>query len=162
MARNAKFNPARSNWFVDVVLAIVFLVVLSPSFTGRSIHEWLGLAVGGTVIVHLLLHWDWILTTTTRFLRQINTMARINYIVNSLLLILLTVAVLSGLMISQSISQVFGYARSGNSIWREIHATSASLLLILIGVHLALNWKWVVHSVAQFVVSPMRQLFGSR
>lgn len=155
MARNASANRAtKTNWYVDLLLTLVVVVVSAPSFTGVSIHEWLGLAFGGTVIVHLLLHWQWIATTVARFFGQINALARINFVVNSLLLVALTMAVLSGLLTSQTVSQVIGFSTSTNHAWRGIHSGSTSALLVLTGLHLALNWKWVLHTTGQ--------LFGRR
>ena len=52
-------NQKKKNWIVDLVCFVGFLLSLKPSITGFSIHEWLGIAVCGVLIVHLLMHWRW-------------------------------------------------------------------------------------------------------
>ncbi|MEN6299682.1 MAG: hypothetical protein ABFD51_07200, partial [Anaerolineaceae bacterium] len=52
---------------LDILSGISTLVLLSPSLTGIPVHEWLGLAVIIPLLVHLLLNWGWIVTTTRSF-----------------------------------------------------------------------------------------------
>ena len=51
---------------------------------------------------------------------------------------------LSGIMISRAVMPSFGIAAPGNFVWRELHDMSANLFLIILGIHLALHWKWIV------------------
>ncbi len=157
MARGGQTDTAKTNWYVDLVMALFFLIVLAPTFTGLPLHEWLGLAGGAIIIVHLLLHWQWIVTTTQRFFGQVNALARLNYVINGILLITLIVVILSGLMISETVLKFFGLTASGGSSWRGIHSTSTNIILILFGVHVAMHWKWVTHAVVQYVFTPLRR-----
>jgi cytochrome b len=51
------------------------------SFTGRILHEWLGLAMVGMVFAHLLLAWSWMATQSRRLFVQ-SARERINYLLN--------------------------------------------------------------------------------
>ena len=58
-----KLSPTKVNLIVDSIVFIAFLIVTAPHFTGIAIHEWLGIAFGAGITTHLLLHWQWIVTT---------------------------------------------------------------------------------------------------
>ena len=45
---------------LDVTLLLSLCALQTVSFTGLVIHEWLGLAMVGMVLAHLLLAWSWI------------------------------------------------------------------------------------------------------
>lgn len=68
--KKKKLNPIKTNLWVDVVIFLAFLLALDPRTTGIAIHEWLSLAAAGAAIVHLLLHWQWIVEVTRRFFRH--------------------------------------------------------------------------------------------
>ena len=76
--------------------------LLAPALflTGLTIHEWLGIGLGLAVIVHLLLHWSWIVQVTKRFFGRTTWTSRINYALNILFFIALTVFIFTGLLIS--------------------------------------------------------------
>ncbi len=75
---------------------VAFLVSFAPYSTGIPIHEWLGLAVGGVIIVHLLLHWDWIVKTTRSLFNTDPRRKRINYLLNTLIFMDTVIVIFSG------------------------------------------------------------------
>src|SRR6476620_6390083 len=93
-------NRNKVNLIVDSAIFTAFLVAMAPRFSGQTIHEWLGMAFGAAIITHLLLHWQWIVEVTKRFFSKAQWSARINYLLNSLLFIDVTLIIFSGLMIS--------------------------------------------------------------
>ncbi len=52
----------------DAGLFLLFVILLSPRLTGLPVHEWLGIALAGPVLLHLLLSWRWLVTATRRLL----------------------------------------------------------------------------------------------
>jgi hypothetical protein len=42
----------------------------SLGFTGLAIREWLGLGIGLALLLHLTVHWDWVVRTTRRLLSR--------------------------------------------------------------------------------------------
>ncbi len=152
-------NPlSKSNVLVDLVIFVAFLVTFEVRLTGETIHEWLGLALAGTIIVHLLFHWRWLVAVTTRFLHQLFHASRLNYVVDAVLFVSFTVMMFSGLMISRAILPALGLEAPHEFIWRFLHARSADLALILLAVHFGLHWKWMLDVVRRWIVAPLTGL----
>ena len=86
-------------WF-DAVLLVAYTLAYSYGFTGIGIHEWLGLGIGLALLIHLTLHWDWVVRTTGRLLRPRGP-DKLIWLVNLALLIAMTLCVLSGILISR-------------------------------------------------------------
>src|SRR5580658_10375674 len=56
----------RLDFWLDAVLLLGYTLAYSYGFTGIGIHEWLGIGLGLVLLVHLTLHWDWVIRTTKR------------------------------------------------------------------------------------------------
>ncbi len=150
-----KLSPTTKNLIVDSVIFSAFLVVTAPQFTGFAIHEWLGMAFGAGIITHLLLHWSWLVATTQRLFSNAPRQARINYALNLLLFIDMTLVIFTGLMISQSALPALGINLAAGNSWRMVHTTTANLSLALIGLHVAFHWQWVANAIRNYVVKPV-------
>ena len=144
---------------IDLGIFIAFLIAMAPRSSGIAIHEWLTVSGMAVFIVHLLLSWDWIAQITSRFLGKVAAQARINYILNWLLFIDSVVIMLSGLMISQQVMPFFRLELSHSFAWRGLHSLSTNLALLLLGVHTALHWSWVVNAFERYIFQPIRRLF---
>lgn len=140
---------------VDLAIFGAFLVAMAPRFSGITIHEWLGISFGAAIITHLLLHWQWIGEVTKRFFGKVQWSARLNYILNSLLFIDVTVIIFTGLMISETALPSLGITVASGGAWRGLHGTAADLSLVLTGLHVALHWQWIVNMTKRLIVSPL-------
>jgi cytochrome b len=149
-----KLNQTKVNLAVDAGIFVGFLVAAAPHFTGMTIHEWLGIAFAAGIITHLLLHWQWIVAISQRFLSNIPRQARLNYILNTLLFIDITLIIFSGLMISQVALPSMGLSLGAGGAWKGIHVFAANLSLVLIGLHVALHWQWIVNAIKRYVIEP--------
>jgi hypothetical protein len=150
-----KLGNTVRNLIVDAAIFGGFLLATDPHATGQAIHEWLGIAFGATIIVHLLLHWKWIVNVVRRFFSKLPGQVRINSLLNSLLFIAVTLIIFSGIMISKVVLNTFGLSGSHDMIWRWLHSTATSAALVLVGLHVALHWKWVVSTVKRYVWQPV-------
>jgi hypothetical protein len=150
-----KTNSTRVNLWVDLILFAAIMLVLAPSFTGLAIHEWLGLSLAAGVILHLLLHWQWIVAALRRFFAHMPAGQRFNLVLNSALFIDLTVVIFTGLMISRTVAPFFGLTLQGGRAWAGLHGLAANFSLVLAGLHLAVHWKWVVNALRRFFVDPL-------
>src|SRR5262245_22136139 len=150
-----QLNQTKINLAVDSGIFIGFLVAEAPHFTGMAVHEWLGIAFGAAIITHLLLHWQWIVTITRRFLSDIPRQARLNYLLNMLLFIDITLILYSGLMISRVALPFLGLSLRAGGTWRGIHTLTANLSLVLVGLHVALHWQWIVQAIKRYIVQPL-------
>jgi hypothetical protein len=138
-------KPNRTKLLLDILIFAAFLISMDPHTSGIAIHEWLSIALAGTVIVHLLLNWDWIAQFTQRaFTAQKLNGSRTNYILNWLLFIDGILIMLSGMMISEAVVPSLGFTLPLNFTWRSLHDLSANISLALMGLHLALHWSWIM------------------
>lgn len=143
-------STTRSKFFLlfDVGMTLALLVLMSVALTGLALHEWLGIAFIAVLVLHLLLHWQWIAGATLRWLRSLSWQMRLTYLLDVLLFIAMTLVIFSGLAISEAALPLMGLTSSRNFAWRAIHSASSNGVLVLISLHIALNWRWIV-AVAQ-------------
>ena len=144
------------NLAVDLIILLAFLAVFQPDLTGIPFHEWFSLVLTGIIILHLLLHWRWMVSVSIRFFKKIFHSSRLDYVVDGLLFITFTVAILSGLLISRVVMINLGLPTSPEPVWLELHDLSANLTLILTGLHIALHWKWVASTFARYFIHPVK------
>jgi hypothetical protein len=150
----------KTNLLIDTAIFAAFLVAMEPRFSGISIHEWLSLALAATVVVHLLLHWKWIVGVGKRFFHKLWHTSRLKFFVDTLLFVDFIAIMLSGLLISRIVLPTLGVSIfRENNIWRLLHTLSADMGIWLVGLHFALSWDWVVHTLKQDVAEPLLRLF---
>lgn len=159
MKATTKPNRTKINLLVDASIFVAFLIAMEPHSTGIAVHEWLSIAFAAAIITHLLLHWDWIVETTRRIFSRLAAIQRINYALNILLFIDITIVSFTGIMISRSALPALGISLSPGFLWRQLHALSADASLVLIGLHVALHWNWIVNAVGRYLVRPITTLF---
>ncbi|MEM4263638.1 MAG: DUF4405 domain-containing protein [Candidatus Woesearchaeota archaeon] len=69
------------NYFVDLGLAVSFVITAVtgilkfPAFGGRArdfmlLHDWAGIALAAFVLLHLILHWNWMVCMTKGFFKK--------------------------------------------------------------------------------------------
>ena len=135
---------ARTNLVLDLAITSVFLVLSNPPLTGMAVHEWLGLGLAVALVVHLLLHWEWIVGISTRLFGGLARGVRLNYVIDLVLFVAFISVVLSGVMMSKSVLPAFGLHASPERAWRGIHDFSANLLVVAVAAHVGLHWTWIV------------------
>jgi cytochrome b len=155
-------GQTKTKLWVDILVFIAFLITMDPHSSGIAVHEWLSLAMIAAITVHLLLNWGWITGITSRFLGKVGGQNRINYIVNWLLFIDGTLIMISGIMISEVALPAFGIQLPIGSVWRRLHDMSANIGLLLLGVHVALHWSWIITIFNKYLIQPVVGLFPAR
>lgn len=151
----SKPNRSKVNLLVDFVIFVGFLIGGAPHFTGMAIHEWLGLAFSAGLVTHLLLHWQWAVETTKRIFSKLPGKTRINYALNILLFVAFTLIAFTGIMISKEALPLLGLTLAGGHAWTGVHKLAADAAVVLIGLHVALHWQWIVDSVRRYIVNPI-------
>lgn len=111
--------------------------------TGLEWHEWLGMVLIPVLLVHFWLNWHWIVDFVARPLRELPSEARFNRWWNVLQFIVTGVALGSGLLISRFVLPALGLPALRSDFLGDIHAGSATILTIMIGVHLGLHAHWI-------------------
>lgn len=133
----------RVEFILDSLLLVLLLLLFSPRLTGLPLHEWLGIAIVPPIVVHVLLSWRWIATATRRLLRGAPNRLRVNYILNAVLFVLLTLVIASGVAISEVAAPSVGTRTIDDLAWRALHNLTLNWLLLVAGFHIAMNWDWV-------------------
>jgi hypothetical protein len=132
-------------FFLSLTATIAILLLMDPrSFYGLAFHEWAGLIIGLFFILHKILNWGWIKKVTIGFFGKCPGKARVNYVLDILLLAGITLMILSGIAIARTID--FSWLNLGGSrmFWRVMHTSSSFITLALFGIHLGLHWNWVL------------------
>ena len=155
-------SQTKTKLWLDIIIFIAFLVAMEPHSSGLAIHEWLTLSMMAALIVHLLLSWDWVTEITRRFLGKLGGQNRINYLLNWLLFIDGTLLVVSGVMISEVALPAMGIKLPLGFAWRRLHDMSANFALILLGIHTAFHWSWIVNTFGRYLVQPVVRSFSSK
>jgi hypothetical protein len=133
----------KTNFLIDASVFVAFLVAMEPRFGGVAVHEWLSIALAAAILVHLLLHWKWIVSVGGRFFRNMWQNSRLRFGVDALLFAAFVGVMTSGLMISRVALPALGLQVQPGMSWRALHSLTADASILLLGVHFALSWSWI-------------------
>lgn len=161
-ANQRRLSRTHKLWIVDAALFAVFLLVMNVPLTGIAIHEWLGIAIGVGLVVHLVQHGNWLATISHRFRAATSFRNRLNYVMTGLLFVAFVSIIVSGLVISEAAIPWLGIVMSQSAFWLWLHLVSVNIVLLLTAFHLALNWQWIVANYTKFVLDPIRSRVGQR
>ena len=129
---------------LDTALLIIFILLLSPRLTGLPWHEVLGFIFFIPIIIHLLIAWPWIQNSTKKFFKAANTRTRVNFFLNTILFILVITELISGFLISQVALPGLGIKTINDRSWRAVHNQTLNFTMLFAGLHIAVNWGWIV------------------
>lgn len=141
---------------IDIVLSGFILLMLSPRLTGLPVHEWLGLALGVPVLIHLLLSWSWIARATVVVPVRRGWRHRVNYVLNWLLFSSLVLEITSGIMISVVAIPALGRSTIEDRAWRSLHNRYLNIFTLLVGLHVAMNWSALRSGVTRWLTRKPR------
>jgi len=147
-----KMSSNQMNWLIDVVAFALFFLVVAPQSTGIPLHEWLSYVFIATFVVHVAVHWQWIVDISKRLLKKLPGETRFNYFLNLLLYFMMILATVSGTLISEAALPALGIQVVIDPFWTTLHDLSANLTLLLLAVHLALHWHWIVNAFNRYVL----------
>ncbi len=150
MKPRKKFNVNKLNLFLDIAIALIFVVEMEVHFTGVHYHELLGLMLAAIFAVHVTLHWQWVVGVTKQIFRNLFSVnkTRLKYILNLILFLDMAVCVVTGILISRTLGLNFTFAQQ---ITHSVHTTTADLSLIIVGVHIATSWEWIVLNAKKYL-----------
>jgi len=136
------------------------MVVLGlASRTWRDLHTWFSLVMIAGVLVHVALHWNWIVQMTKRLRQGKARKARLNYTLDVVLGLAFLAAALTGLaflLLGQGGFQggrnpSFQTALLGLSrgTWSDLHTWFSLVLVTAIFVHQVPHWNWISRTVGR-------------
>lgn len=147
---------------LDTVLLALYVVLQEPGgASGFVWHEWIGLAFIPFFVLHLVVSWRWIVTTWQRARADAAPRARINFLLNAALFVMMAIVVVTGLVISDYALPAAGIASHGTRRWEQFHNFTSSLLIPVAALHLALNWSWIRRAAVRYLTpAGRRRLHG--
>jgi len=182
-ASNTLSSQTRRNWWIDALLitsavvvsltGIYFLFLPVGGYMGgrnpwygvtilfdRStwdwLHTWGGVAMITIAIVHLSLHWSWVVSMARRLWREltchehcINRHSRLNVLVDTVVVLSFILSAISGIYFlfspgGQGRGAVYPQVLFSHTTWDMIHTWSAVILISAALIHFAIHWQWVV------------------
>ena len=153
--RKLQTSPNLINFYLDIILLVGFIIIMDPELTGIGIHEWFSLALVAVIVIHIIWHWKWIVALTKKFFKKLFHQSRLKYVLNVFLLILFTLIFWSGVMESKSLLPFFGLQASNNPVWEWLHSITSDLMWFFVGLHLMLDWRWIVNAIQRYVLQPL-------
>jgi hypothetical protein len=153
-SNSSKMSANQINWVIDLVAFVMFFLIVAPQSTGIPVHEWLSVVFVGTFVVHVVAHWQWVVEISKRFPKKLQGETRFNYIWNAFSFLVMITAIMSGLLISQAVLPTLGMPLIVDPFWVMLHDLSANLSLLLLAIHLAVHWQWIVNAFNRYVRKP--------
>jgi len=131
-----------------------------PRFEWVEIHAWICVVVSCIVLLHLFLHWKWIIDTTKRIKYNALNFKKAHlerYVTTFTLFVLAAFEILSGFVLWLIMPRGVGdllQTQSGvgrtfwglqRNVWVDLHAWVAVFMLAIIVVHIIIHWQWIVN-----------------
>ena len=137
---------ARARLWLDLALFGALFLAYNPAWTRVAVHEWLCVIMVVPLLFHVVINWDQTLQILRRFAQLVRTTPKVNLVVDAALFVAAVTVTLSGLLISQSVAGAIGVTIVPSSLWVSTHAWSADATILLLLVHFALHWRWIVNA----------------
>ena len=132
-----KNKPNTIKKIVDVCMTIILIFLMAYQVTGEALHEWIGIGMTLTVIIHQILNRKWYATI---FKGKYHPARVTMTAVNILLIASFLLTAFCGM--SMSIYAVpFLYDMAPVSFVRRIHLSMSHWSFVLMGIHLGLHIK---------------------
>jgi hypothetical protein len=188
-------KQTQKNWWVDATLfgsaiiaalsGIYFLFLPSGGYRGGrnslyniqilftrqtwdDLHTWGGVAMIAAAIIHLVIHWPWVVNMVRRTFNELagkcgcmNSRGRWNLIINIVVGFSFLVTALSGiyfLFVPGGRGATDPMILFTRATWDFIHTWAGVLLIIAAVTHFAVHWKWITKVTGKMlaVVSGLR------
>jgi hypothetical protein len=129
-------SKSRLNFAIDFVAGVAFIASV---LSGKSyyVHVVSGVAMATAIIIHLVLHWNWVVDGSRKLLRGTISglgRTRLNYTVDMFIAAMFTISVTSGAILMTSNAEAVV----------KTHGLSSWLFVLGVVLHLRLHWRWIV------------------
>jgi cytochrome b561 len=136
----------RVTFLVGLDTGMLLLVcVLEPiKLTGLEWHQWLGFALCPLVLLHVVMQWQWFVTQFQGMARRGGYRVRLSAVLNLILFVLMAAVLISGVFASRQSTALIAESAGRVRLWHEVHGWLNFTLVVFVGLHLALNWDWIL------------------
>src|SRR5262245_18031939 len=90
------------------------------------------------------MQWQWFVTQFRAMGRRGGPRVRLGGVLNLLLFVLMAAVLFSGVFASRQSTALIGESAGRVRLWHEVHGWLNFVLVVFVGLHLALNWDWVL------------------
>jgi hypothetical protein len=149
-AKAMKNKTHQMNGWIDAALFAGFVLACFLDLTGREVHQWLGLALGGLALYHLWRHQAWVLAAGRRWLSGLASRARLFALLDLGLAAGLGAIIFTGVIISSWLN----LALSNYADWRGWHVGVTLATLGVLVVKLGLHWRWIAQGLRPRTPAP--------
>jgi hypothetical protein len=179
-AKNSVSPQTRNNWLIDAGLfgsalvatlsGVYFLFFPTGGYQGGrnpwygvqivfsrqtwdDLHTWSGVAMIAIALIHLAIHWSWVVNMTRRMFKELsgqcgcmNARGRWNLFLNAVVAVSFIFTAISGVYFlffpggRGSVDPLILFSRS---TWDLIHTWAGVILIAAAVLHFAIHWKWV-------------------
>jgi hypothetical protein len=124
---------------------LLLVCVLEPiKLTGLEWHQYLGFALCPLVLLHVAIQWQWFVTQFQGMGRRGAYRVRLSALLNLMLFVLMAAVLFSGVFASRQSTALVGESVGRVRLWHEVHGWLNLVLVVFVGLHLALNWDWIL------------------
>ncbi|MDD4923628.1 MAG: DUF4405 domain-containing protein [Dehalococcoidales bacterium] len=153
-----------------------FTVLGIPRYLWVDIHNWAAVILLGLIMLHIIMHYTWIVKIFKRTKSYFNgpfRKAGEQYISSIVLFILFAVDCFSGFVLwlilpRGALDYFYMLQGSGRTfwglqrnVWLDIHVWVSVLIVAIVIIHIILNWRWVVR-VSKKILNWFTGLFISK
>lgn len=124
---------------IDILMTVVFILLMCNQVTGVFAHEILGISVIILFVIHQILNINYY---KNLFKGKYNILRIAYVIINSLLLIMMIIMVISAMLISRHTLKFLNL--SNDSLGRQLHIISTYIIYMLIGLHIGMHYNSMV------------------
>ena len=142
----------KTNWWIDLILFVSFLITFFLDITGLIVHQWIGIVSIAIAAIHFFLHREWVKTIVYKFFHKRFGKARLNFVIDLSILFGFTVIGLTGVLMSTWLNLPL----PNYDIWRQLHITSSVVTLVLIMVKIGLHLRWIEQATRKMLASALR------
>jgi hypothetical protein len=124
---------------VDAVLLGGFWLVNQVRLTGMAFHEWFGIALGVILILHLVMHWRWVVNVVKKFFKRSGLVQHLKLVLDVVGFAAFFTIIISGILMSKVVLPSLGLTALHSHSLKMIHVTATNLTIAMIAGHLLLN-----------------------
>ena len=135
-------KSAKQKWWIDLILFISFILTFFLDLTGLSLHQWIGTGIGVILLVHLVIHKNWLKGIFNKF-RAASKRARMYFVLDLLLFLGFFLTIYTGIIMSTWLNLNL----TNYSGWYNLHLWSSIITLQVLLLKLAEHWKWIVNTI---------------
>jgi hypothetical protein len=126
------------NICLNLTLLVGFLLTFFLDLTGIELHQYIGIAVAGFVMLHLVTHWKWVLNVTARIFKPTPGRVRLYYVLDFLLFISIIIISVTGIFISTWLKTFI----PNYVLLLSVHILASITGLLFLLLKLGLHWKY--------------------